>query len=176
MSSKFDKFKFTDEMVVSLNANFKLVAKNVNLMDVTKSDIELEICHSLQYDHCNVTGVYFWVMEIESQQYRIYVGKTKSLSRRLSDYFNNFQIHSPNDYKLKFFQDYVLDLHHRAKFELYFMPCDISEYTQNETKMVNKFTPLINERARVSQDTKDKMKQAFQEYYVSVFEAKINKQ
>ena len=174
MSSSFDKFKFTSEMIVSLQANFKLVAKNVNLMDMTRNDIELEICHSLQKDHCNVTGVYFWVMEIKSQQYRVYVGKTKSLKRRLSDYFNNFQIHSPNDYKLNFFQNYVLGLYPDARFDLYFMPCEISEYTQNETKMVNKFSPLINERPRVSQETKNKMKQAFREYYVSVFEGKIN--
>ncbi|USD48744.1 GIY-YIG nuclease family protein [Vibrio sp. SCSIO 43153] len=175
MSSNFDKFKFTDEMVADLEAKFCLVAKDANLYDVTKNDIELEICHSLQKDHCNVTGVYFWVMEIQSQKYRIYVGKTKSLSRRLSDYFNNFQIHSPNDCKLKFFQSYVLGQYPSAKFELYFMPCGISEYTQNETQMVNTFMPLINERARVSQDTKNKMKQAFREYYDSVFQAKINK-
>ena len=174
MGINLDKFKIDNNDLPEFLNQFSLVAESVNLEISSRSEVESKIIESLMIDDCNVTGVYFWILRIEDAQYKIYAGKTKSLKRRLSDYFNKFQIHSPNDYKLKFFQSFIFSHLPNADFDLYFKQCNLSDYTEYETQTVNQFKPLINERAQVTDEAKDKMKQAFAEYYESVCIAKIS--
>uniref|UniRef100_UPI00404836C9 GIY-YIG nuclease family protein n=1 Tax=Rheinheimera sp. TaxID=1869214 RepID=UPI00404836C9 len=173
MGAGLEKYKFTDEMYQALTANFCLVAESVNLDEISRDEIDYRIRESLTNELSDITGVYFWTMNLHKVRYKIYAGKTKSLKRRLSDYINPFQIHSPNDYKLKFFQNFIFRNFPEATFDLYFMPCDLHSYTQHETETVKHFCPLVNERAQLSQEAKNKMKQAFAEYYDSVFAEKI---
>ena len=64
-----------------LNSDFNLVCHNANLTEPEKGDIG-----SLRIDSPIGPGVYFWTMNLESVTYKIYIGKTKSLQRRVSDY------------------------------------------------------------------------------------------
>ena len=85
----------------------------------------------------------------------------------------DFQIHSPNDYKMRFFQDFIFKHIPDAKFSLFFRRCSLEEYTEIETYSLKRYNSLINQRAATKEETKEKMKQAFREYYEAVFISKI---
>lgn len=174
MKLNYQKYCFrTDESAI-FKETFQKVAVNVFLENIENRHLNEAICKSLGIEDCDLTGVYFWVMNMDGIGYKIYAGKTKSLKRRLSDYTNPFQIHSPNDYKLQFFQTFILKHFPEATFDLYFMKCNMHDYTSKETEVVNTFKPLVNERAKVSLEAKEKMKAAFANYYNSVFIEKSN--
>lgn len=121
----------------------------------------------------DVAGIYFWTMRIGTSSYKIYVGKTKSLPRRLSDYTNEFQIHAPNDYKLRFFQRFILSREPNAVFDLYFAEEGAQGYTMDETETVKEYGPLINERAETTAEDREAMKQAFAAHYSGIFAQKV---
>ena len=110
---------------------------------------------------------------IGTSTYKIYVGKTKSLPRRLSDYTNEFQVHAPNDYKLRFFQSFILGREPNAAFDLYFSKGGAQGYTMDETEAVKEYGPLINERAETTAEDREIMKQAFAAHYSGIFAQKV---
>lgn len=54
-------------------------------------------------------GIYFWVMRQGERVFRIYIGKTNSMSYRMQNYVGEFQPHSPNDYKLRIFRVFLAE-------------------------------------------------------------------
>lgn len=164
--SGLDRYLLTSEEASVFYAELKLIMSNVNLETIKLNNPVLTAL-------TNVPGVYFWVMRLGSRAYKIYAGKTNSLPRRLRDYKNEFQEHAPNDYKLRFFQTFILEHHSDAELDLYFIAAD--GHTQKENEVVQKFCPLINEKARVSKVARKIMKDAFEEYYKNIFKEKLDK-
>jgi hypothetical protein len=152
---------------------FDLVRKDVNLNDPYlreqfREDPKLK-------DLGETPGVYLWVMRSADEEFKIYVGKARSLSRRLEDYTNRFQVHSPNDYKLRFFQSFLEealgDL--RATMDLYFLKSTLDEFTGLETKVVKAYGPFINKRSRLGDDPIIKMQNHFRDHYFDIFRNKL---
>lgn len=122
-----------------------------------------------------VRGVYFLTMRLGPCVYKIYVGKTTSLPRRLADYAKAFQVHSPNDFKLRAFQDFIWQHFPAATFDLYFARESELGYTLDETAAVQLYRPLVNERAKKNVDARLTVQQACESHYAAVFAQKIGK-
>ncbi len=157
-------YKFSNDELKILKRQYPSIRKNVDLSAIDKNILEKIT------DAC---GVYFWLMNYENQQYKIYIGKTNSLRRRLNDYKVNFQIHSPNDFKLRFFQEFTNKHLQNSSLDLHFMECSIANYTKEETNAINLFRPMINARSKTNDETQLKIQQAFKEYYEEIFFNKL---
>lgn len=135
-------------------------------------DVDLSNIHedALAQKGC---GVYFWLMKYKGEKYKIYIGRTNSLKRRIGDYKREFQIHSPNDFKLRFFQEFIHNNLKNSCLVLYFLECSEADCKKKETEAIKSFRPLLNERSKTSDKRKTKMQQAFKEYYEEVFLNKL---
>ena len=120
------------------------------------------------------SGCYFWVMQVEGRAYKIYLGRTRSIRKRVSDYAIPFQLHSPNDYKLQFFQDLMSETHPGGQLDLYFMPVAGEELKARETELVQLFKPLVNTLPASSPLERQRVREAFAEYYRSVITRHIS--
>lgn len=160
-------YKISQSQVVDFCTEFSLVLKNFGL---SKQEMRR---HSVLMDVKDEPGVYFLLMRLNDSLYKIYAGKTRCLRRRLDDYTNEFQVHSPNDYKLRFFRNFILKHEPKTEFDLYFQKCTKDTYTDRETAMIEKYRPLINQRGdggrMVIQD-------AFEAYFSQSFERKLTGQ
>lgn len=67
-------------------------------------------------------GLYFFVLKLNNECFKIYLGRTNALSRRMREYTSGFQPHSPNDFKLQAFQWYLAKSLPDAKLDLLFRP------------------------------------------------------
>lgn len=114
-------YKFSNDELKILKIEYLSIIKNVNLSAINKNILE-----KITNDY----GVYFWLMNYKNEQYKIYIGKTNSLKRRLNDYKVNFQIHSPNDFKLRFFQEFTNKHLQNSSLDLHFMKCSKDNYTE----------------------------------------------
>jgi predicted GIY-YIG superfamily endonuclease len=124
-----------------------------------------------------MSGVYFWVLRRDGCRYKIYIGRTNDLSKRVKDYTRKFQPHSPNDYKLRFFQELL-----GGKFDLYFLGVeDKKQCVRKETDVIKRLQPLINDLPKAIKLLKEnpqkkdewcgatkKLEKAFCDYYASV--------
>lgn len=119
-------------------------------------------------------GVYFWTLRCDSEIFKIYVGKAKNISKRTNDYHLEFQPHSPNDFKLRFFQQFVFQHFPRATFDLWFRHVPLDCYTEDENKFIRMFSPLINERGSGTEE-KAVLKAAFSAYFTQTFTRKLSK-
>ena len=158
------KYKICQSELIGFHAEFLLVLQNFGL---SKSELRQ---HPVLMDVKDEPGVYFLLMRLNDRLYKIYAGKTRCLRRRLDDYTNEFQVHSPNDYKLRFFRSFILKHEPKTEFDLYFQKCTKDTYTQKETAMIEKYDPLINQRGdggrMVIQD-------AFEVYFSQSFKRKL---
>lgn len=162
------KYRFTeDDQRTFQEEGFRKVHGDIKLNDIKAADTKTLAAAE------GAPGVYFWVLLLKDEWYKIYIGKTKSLVRRLSDYTNPFQVHSPNDYKLRFFHEFILGHATDAKLALFFKPCSLADYTDVETRLVSAFSPLINARSRAQGDERELMKAAFTKYYKAIFEREL---
>lgn len=162
--SGLERYRLTDDEVAVFFVEFGLVISKVSLQVINLNDPAIQAL-------TNRNGVYFWMMRLENKAYKIYAGKTNSLPRRLKDYKNEFQVHAPNDHKLRFFQSFMYEHYPEAELDLYF--CCADDHTQTENAVVRKYRPLINEKASVSEAVRMVMKDAVSKYYSSVFMEKL---
>src|SRR5215469_7980184 len=93
-----DSFVFSKEEEEALLRDFRLVVSDYKLEN--RSSVAALSSHT-------EPGLYFWVLGVGANRYKVYVGKTRSLFRRVQDYTNGFQPHSPNDFKLQVLQSFV---------------------------------------------------------------------
>ncbi len=159
-------YKFSDNELRILKTEYLLIIKNVDLSDIDKNTLE-KITDNY--------GVYFWLMNYENQSYKIYIGRTNSLKRRLNEHKSNFQRNSPNDFKLRFFQEFINKHLRGSILDLYFMKCSKADYKEKEKNAIHLFKPMVNESQKTSVEMKGKIQQAHQEYYVDTFLNKLNK-
>lgn len=163
----FKKYRFTIEELVQLEENYVLLLENVDLNNLTISE---HINVLSQYE----VGVYFWVMTIDMTKYKIYIGKTNSIERRVKDYCGGFQIHSPNDYKMRFFQSFIASNVAKFSLSLHFSAQEKHNYTAAETESINFFKPMINQRLITKSSHKKQLKEAYEVYYHNVFKLKLD--
>lgn len=159
------KYKISKDHASEFFADFSLVLQNFSLC---KSDLRQ---HPILTEVKDVPGVYFLLMRLDDCLYKIYAGKARCLLRRLNDYTNEFQIHSPNDYKLRFFRSFVLQYEPETEFDLYFQKCTKDTYTQREVAMIKKYTPLINQRG---EGDRMLIQDAFKAYFSQSFKKKLS--
>lgn len=165
--SGLERYRLTNDEATKFLVEFNLIMSDINLKNIDLNDPAIKAL-------AKKNGVYFWIMRLGDSAYKIYAGKTNSLPRRLRDYKNEFQVHAPNDHKLRFFQSFMRDHHPNAELDLYFIDAD--SHTQKENEVVEKYSPLINEKAGVNEAVRKEMKDAFAEYYASIFKEKLGRQ
>jgi hypothetical protein len=139
---RMGQYRFTPEDEVTL-ISFRPVLQNVDLDTVNRKAAELA-------SHAKKSGVYCWVMRWRKARYKVYVGRTKSLPRRLKEYGNQFQPGVPNDYKLRHFQRWMREEFEGAQLDLYFV--ETGDHNALETAIVRKIKPFINERMHGDKD------------------------
>lgn len=159
------RYHLSREDRATIDADFGLVCLDANLVAREKGDIGRSGGTELA-----VPGIYFWTVVIASATYNIYIGKTSSLKRRMNDYAKEFQPHSPNDFKLRIFQQAIFEHAPDAVFQLRFRPASLGDCTRLETETVRNFLPLLNERSVPSAETREAFRNAFEEFYRSGFE------
>jgi hypothetical protein len=141
-TERMEQYRFTPEDEAML-VSFRPVLQNVDLDTVNRKAAELA-------SYATKFGVYCWVMRWREARYKIYVGRTKSLPRRLKEYGNPFQPGVPNDYKLRHFQKWMRAEFEGAQLDLYFV--ESGDHNALETTIVRKLNPFINERMHGDKD------------------------
>ena len=135
------RYKLSDEDTRFLDSlGFRPIAMGV---DLELLDLKSAAFASLN----NQNSVYFWRMRHGGEEYKIYVGRTKSLPRRLREYRNKFQPGVPNDFKLRHFQSWAYDKFPGSLLDLYATLRDDNQAVVKE--VWRKTKPFINERTTV---------------------------
>lgn len=128
-------------------------------------------------------GIYFWVVEIEGRKYSMYIGKTTNLRERVNWYMRDFQVASPDDFKLRVFVEYICENYKGKKiqiqYHLYFKQYDKNKLKSMEKQYIKEYNPIINivgTENKKSKDNpiKDKIKKIYEEYYKSLYKKKLN--
>ena len=91
-----------------------------------------------------VSGCYLWIASHDSARFSIYAGRTSSIRRRAADYSAPFQIHSPNDFKLRFFEEELRVVLPSATLALYFQAIPADLCSNRERDLIAEFRPAIN--------------------------------
>jgi|GWRWMinimDraft_12_1066020.scaffolds.fasta_scaffold59075_1 excinuclease UvrABC nuclease subunit len=123
------------------------------------------------------SGIYLWTVRpaiSHEAEHVVYVGRTNSLSRRLTEYSRGFQPHSVNDYKLQIFHQRILNACPDSRLALYFLQKPIGELTASENEAISQFKPLLNQRLVATKEALSLYKQAFESFYSAGFENYIN--
>ena len=160
-----EPFILNESQRSEVDIDFSLAMSDARLEGKSKHDI----CRVIPDAYNSVPGVYFWVMGVGPNLYRIYVGKTKSLERRLADYIRDFQAHSPNDYKVRIFQQAIIAREPAAYFTLYFAQAALDTYTQLEKKFIQRYKPLLNRPASVGPAARKSFQEGCVEFYRAGF-------
>ncbi len=160
---QLEAFRFAPDQAASMRSEFSLVLSGT---DLSKSSALAEVIAT----HKKVPGIYFWVLRHQSNDFRIYVGKTNSLAYRLVNYVSEFQPHSPNDYKLRIFTTFTAEFAPDGAYDLYFKRTDLADLTQAENAAIAAYKPLLNQLPRASPEAKARLKEAFGDYYRSSFQ------
>jgi len=167
--AQFEAYCFTRDQVKALHSDFepKLVgatfARSACLEDLLET-------------HKRASGIYFWVLRHDEREYRIYVGKTKSLSNRLLNYMSGFQPHSPNDYKLRVFAGLLAELEPTATLNLYFSQKDPKvDLTAADNDAIHLFDPLLNQLPPATVEAKRELQEAFEAYYRDAFVRRLSR-
>jgi hypothetical protein len=113
------------------------------------------------------SGCYLWIMCLDSSRYKIYVGQTRSILKRVTDYSRGFQIHSPNDYKLRFFEEAMRETFPQGTLDLYFAAMKLDDCQTRETELVRHLAPLINTLPVANEQERGLIRDAFRAYYRS---------
>lgn len=113
-------------------------------------------------------GLYLWTMCTGKQELVLYVGRASSLSRRIYNYTQPFQPHSPNDRKLYFAQTSLKQQFPDAMFSLYWKPIPLDALNKSEKTAIAEFRPLLNMRSAYSTDHAANLESAYQKLYKEV--------
>jgi hypothetical protein len=166
LPSSFAQLKMTEGQDASFRQDFPKVFLQVDLSKADSEPIKRIIANY------KVPGIYFWVMRHgdAADLYPIYIGKAKSLSYRVQNYVSKFQPHSPNDYKLLIFQEFLAEVAPSAALDLLFAPKSADQLTRAENEAIRVYKPLLNGRLPASADARLGLQGAFKEFYRSAFE------
>lgn len=162
--AEIEKFRLNKDDLK--DSHFDLLLENVNPHDRNAS-----YGMARKKNPGRIPGVYFWVMRWNGNRYSIYIGKSISIIGRLSNYTGEFQPQSPNNYKMRYFHDFMGRRFLGATLELYYRELQLGrkELHEPENELVLLFDPLIN-RLETSKESKKVLQEAFRKLYVSSFE------
>jgi hypothetical protein len=166
LPAEFDLFLIRDAKAERFGKQFTPLMTGVTLI---RDDALEQVLRRYQ----NAAGIYFWIMAVESAKYAIYIGQANPLSRRLRNYISDFQPHSPNDYKLQIFRAFTSELSPPGTLDLYFMPTDAGALTATETAAKRFYLPLLNDLPQPAEEARQKLREAFAEYYRSAILKKL---
>jgi hypothetical protein len=113
-------------------------------------------------------------MRIGQERYKIYVGRARSVRKRVKDYGLPFQVHSPNDFKLQLFQLFMADTWPDAELELHFVQCPEADLKKRELTLIKSLHPLIDSLRAPSPEERQQILQAFTRYYNNALKELLN--
>lgn len=157
-----DRYAFTGDQLRTRDIEFLLKAQDIDLAAK---------CPELNTD----SGIYLWTFTTD-RPHRLYVGKAKSLRRRISDYLRDFQIMCPNDFKIKIFNAFLTqELGETPSYDVYFKSCEPSELVSLEEKYIKKFNPILNLTKKEANDPEliKNVERAVTEYYFEILRRRI---
>ena len=114
------------------------------------------------------SGCYVWVMRLNSSSYTVYVGRTSSIVRRVNDYSGDFQVQSPNDFKMRLVEEALSERFPDAVFDLYFAPVSLAECNAQEKALIAKFRPLVNSFPKPTPEERELVERAYRTFYRAV--------
>lgn len=126
-------------------------------------------------------GVYLWTvlepnLECEpNREWALYVGKAKSLAKRIYNYTQPFQPHSPNDRKIYFAQKALSRRLEQTKYPLYWKPVPTHLLNESECDAIKELSPLLNARSRYSKEHTLKLELAYEQLYEEVLSRQSNR-
>lgn len=155
-------YQLNDDHRAELEKRFRQISASTTLLQQSSLD-------SLAAVAPPDSGIYVWILELDDIRYRIYVGRTKSLRRRVTEYQNAFQPHSPNDYKLRVFESFVAENSSSYRLILYFCQMPENVLIEEERLAIRLFDPLLNRRLDSTPESKEGLRLAFADFYKSSF-------
>lgn len=163
MFLRHDGSRLTGIRIDTLQLNYKLLCHRAHFAEslwVTQ----------VQTASQGLSGVYLWTVasgEVGGDEHVAYIGRTRSLARRLSEYLGEFQPHSVNDHKLRVFQEHLLKKYPLGRFALHFKEVPASELVNEETEAVRFFCPLMNQKLVPPPTARQAFRDAFASYYLA---------
>lgn len=164
--SGFDPFLFAANEADAMRSEFRPLLSKATF---TRDEPLVRLLETYK----KVAGVYFWVLRHGTKEYKVYIGQTNSLANRLVNYVSEFQAHSPNDYKLRIFAEYLAELAPAAELDLYFAQTEVAKLKDAEKNAIQKYEPLLNKLPPPSAEAREKLKSAFDFYYRSSFQQRL---
>jgi hypothetical protein len=160
------RYQATELDLQSLRSTFDLVEENVHLRLLGNPAAGAPFAAFRE-------GLYFFVLNFDRRQFKIYLGRTNALSRRMREYTSAFQPHSPNDFKLQAFQRFVLEVIPSATIDLYFQRLPASALKEAEAAAIKLYQPLLNELSQPTAEARQALQEAFSHYVRSTFEQRL---
>ncbi len=161
-----------DEMTPSLPSDFVLTATDNTALasGFTRLAQNVDLCavESLLPLLPADSGCYLWLLCHECRQYKVYLGRAGSIRKRVKDYGLDFQLHSPNDFKLRLFYSFMTEWWPGSTLDLYFAAHPAAHLRDRERDLIRQFRPLINNLPAPSDDERTIVQDAFRAYYRSV--------
>jgi hypothetical protein len=112
-----------------------------------------------------VAGCYLWIATHESARFSIYIGRTNSIRRRAADYSAPFQMHSPNDSKLRFFEEELRAALPAATLSLYFQAIPVEGCAKREQELIAALRPAINTLPVPDEHVRKAIADVYREHY-----------
>ncbi|MEK6244358.1 MAG: GIY-YIG nuclease family protein [Pseudomonadota bacterium] len=119
-------------------------------------------------------GVYFVSGEREGNPLKVYVGKANNFRKRLRDYHRGFQVHSPNDRKLAFVQEWLGRADPQWQLRLHTLEVEQGkDLDKVERKWIRLLDRLVNGTVRLGDQEKEKIHAAYRNYFHEFFANKL---
>lgn len=171
---RIQRFMNGESHAVSVN-NKMLIARriidNKNFIE-TKMDLE----QKREQREINKRGIYLIVFHCGEHEHALYVGRAdpkdafncendncssrKGIIDRLLDYFKDYLISSPNDFKIQHFNTYIIEKHPCITYSIYSF-----DYPDDTTMLTSKEQILARERLT-------SLERELREYFTPVFDNK----
>ncbi len=119
-------------------------------------------------------GIYFFLINIGTATYELYIGKSKCVKRRMKEYCCEFQPRSADDSKVRLIRGVLAEIHKSRSLtvSLYIKPCSSTEdLGKIEKAEINEFQPLINKLRKLNDGldickaASQKLEKAYIEYF-----------
>lgn len=148
------------------------------LFEDFRFDVPGEIHVAMKQDKNNeeiASGIYFWVMRWNDCNYAIYMGSSNNLMGRLKNYTAAFQPHSPNNFKIRCFHDFMGQEFSGATLDLYVLSeaIDRKELYRHECGLIVKYHPLMNKLPSLKEsrrEIQDKFKAFYRDSFIKIME------
>ena len=164
--SGLSQYQATELDIGSIQSSFELVEVNVHLRLLGTPTGGAQFAAFGE-------GLYFFLLNLDGKKFKIYLGRTNALSRRMREYTSAFQPHSTNDFKLQAFQSYLSEVFPTATLDLFFQRLPSSALKEAEAAAIKLYLPLLNELSQPTREARQALQEAFLRYVRSTFEQRL---